>query len=116
MTGESIPVGRIVSKTERIKVSGIHSGSMEPSFRALPSDSCQAAMQSDTQRETVGQRKEVDRERGRNSATAMLIRPAAAESESGLSERKENVLLINTEKHRLTFCEICSYAIKISVQ
>jgi len=78
VTGESIPAGWIVSKTKRIKVLEIHSGSMELSFRALPSDSCQAAIQSVTQRETAGHGEEgVKRWRQRaeetdRSAGAML--------------------------------------------
>lgn len=71
-------MGWMVSKTERIKVSEIYSGSMELSFRALPSDSCQAAIQSDTQRETVGReeeglRRSMQREKEKDTgATAML--------------------------------------------
>lgn len=71
-------MGWMVSKTERIKVSEIYSGSMELSFRALPSDSCQAAIQSDTQRETVGHeeeglRRSMQREKEKDTgATAML--------------------------------------------
>lgn len=72
------PSGVEVSKTERIKVSEIHSRSMELSFWALASDSCQAAIQSGTQRGRVGPKEDGDRrssqgeEEKDSAATAML--------------------------------------------
>lgn len=77
-TGEWLPAGRMVSKTERIKVSEIHSGSMELSFRAMPSDSCQAAIQSDTQRETVGHggegvRRSTQREEEKDTGDTVML-------------------------------------------
>lgn len=75
VTGESIPVGWIVSKTKWIKVSEIHSGSMALSFQTLRSDFCQAAIQSDIQKETVGHREEGVRrstQRGKEKATAVF--------------------------------------------